>query len=71
MREPAIRKAVPEDCQALTELEFVSRHAAFLEMYGSGLGEPDRQELLSRWERKLAGRKFLVLMAFYDGDPAG
>lgn len=71
MRDLTIRLAVAADRDSLADVEFISRNAAFLEMYGTTDGVPSLDELRNRWNIKLSGRQAIVAVGEIDSVTAG
>jgi GNAT superfamily N-acetyltransferase len=67
VRELTVRKAVEADRDILADLEFISREAAFMEMYGTVDDLPSIEELRSRWTQKLSQSQGLVVVCESDG----
>ena len=71
MRELTIRLAEAADRDSLADVEFISRNAAFMEMYGTTEGVPLLEELRTRWDIKLSGRQAVIAVGEIDSITVG
>lgn len=69
MREFSIRVGYLKDVSLLADLEYRSRRAAFLEMYGSADDAPDQKELENRWQSRLTQKICVPLIGLVSDAP--